>query len=218
MRPLPPFSPPLIRLARRRVIPRACASIIWTSFALEMIKQFGYKNVHAGAEDHERWSSTWASARASTDTQEGDVRLPADLALIAGQKPVVTRSRKAIASFKLRDDHADRHQGHIAQAHACTNFMDRLVTIALPRIRDFRGLNPKSVRRPRQLFAIGVKEHHRVPGNRLRQGRRFAAWHGHHRLHERAKYRRRSARVCCAAFQLPVPAVRGLSSRPQTRK
>jgi large subunit ribosomal protein L5 len=70
---------------------------------------------------------------------EGAVR---DLASITGQKPVVTRARKSIAQFKLRE-------GMPIGAHATLRgdrmweFLDRLVTIALPRIRDFRGLSPK---------------------------------------------------------------------------
>ena len=70
---------------------------------------------------------------------EGAVR---DLAAITGQKPVVTRARKSIAQFKLRE-------GMPIGAHATLRgdrmweFLDRLVTVALPRIRDFRGLSPK---------------------------------------------------------------------------
>jgi large subunit ribosomal protein L5 len=70
---------------------------------------------------------------------EGAVR---DLTVITGQKPLVTRARKSIAQFKLRE-------GQPIGAHATLRgdrmweFLDRLVTIALPRIRDFRGLSPK---------------------------------------------------------------------------
>ena len=61
-------------------------------------------------------------------------------------------------------------------------FLDRLVNIALPRVRDFRGLNPKSFD-GRGNYAMGIKEHIVFPGDQLRQGRSDLG-HGHHRLHD----------------------------------
>ena len=66
-----------------------------------------------------------------------------DLTQIAGQKSVVTRSRKSIATFKLRDGQAIGTKVTLRKARMY-DFIDRLVNIALPRVRDFRGLNPKS--------------------------------------------------------------------------
>ena len=128
----------------------------------------------------------------------------ADLALIAGQKAVITKARKSIATYKLRARPGDRLQGDAAQERACTSFVDRLINIALPRVRDFRGLNAEELRRPRQLHARHQGAHH-LPGDRLRQGGRHLG-HGHHGLHQRANGRRGARAV--DGFQLPVPAVR----------
>ena len=81
----------------------------------------------------------------------------ADLALIAGQKPIVTHSRMAIATFKLREGQAIGCKVTLRKARMY-EFIDRLVTIALPRVRDFRGLNPKSFD-GRGNYTIGIKEH-----------------------------------------------------------
>ncbi|MCO6390259.1 50S ribosomal protein L5 [Aliihoeflea aestuarii] len=91
----------------------------------------------------------------------GDSKKPAvaaeDLALIAGQKPVITRARNSIAGFKVREDMPIGTKVTLRQDRMF-DFVDRLVTIALPRVRDFRGLNPKSFD-GRGNFAMGIKEH-----------------------------------------------------------
>ncbi len=66
-----------------------------------------------------------------------------DLALIAGQKPVITRARKSIATFKLREGMAVGTKVTLRRERMF-EFIDRLINVALPRVRDFRGLNPKS--------------------------------------------------------------------------
>jgi large subunit ribosomal protein L5 len=80
-----------------------------------------------------------------------------DLTLIAGQKSVVTRSRKSIATFKLRDGQAIGTKVTLRKTRMY-DFIDRLVNIALPRVRDFRGLNPKSFD-GRGNYSLGLKEH-----------------------------------------------------------
>jgi len=81
----------------------------------------------------------------------------ADLAMIAGQKPAMTRSRKSIATFKLREGMPIGGKVTLRQ-NRMYEFIDRLVTVALPRVRDFRGLNPKSFD-GRGNYAMGIKEH-----------------------------------------------------------
>jgi len=81
----------------------------------------------------------------------------ADLALIAGQKPIVTRSRIAIANFKLRENQAVGVKVTLRRTQMF-EFLDRLVTIALPRVRDFRGLSGKSFD-GNGNYAMGIKEH-----------------------------------------------------------
>ncbi len=80
-----------------------------------------------------------------------------DLALISGQKPVIVNARKSIATFKLREGMPIGVKVTLRKNHMF-EFVDRLVTIALPRVRDFRGLSPKSFD-GRGNFALGIKEH-----------------------------------------------------------
>ena len=80
-----------------------------------------------------------------------------DLTLIAGQKAVVTRAKKSIAGFKVREQMPLGAKVTL-RGNQMFEFMDRLVTIALPRVRDFRGVNPKSFD-GRGNFAMGIKEH-----------------------------------------------------------
>jgi large subunit ribosomal protein L5 len=81
----------------------------------------------------------------------------ADLAQIAGQKAIITKSRKSIATYKLRDGQAIGCKVTLRKSRMY-EFIDRLVTIALPRVRDFRGLNPKSFD-GRGNYSLGIKEH-----------------------------------------------------------
>ncbi len=79
-----------------------------------------------------------------------------DLTAITGQKPVVTKSRVSIATFKLRENMAIGAKVTLRRARMY-EFVDRLINIALPRVRDFRGLNGKSFD-GRGNFAMGLKE------------------------------------------------------------
>ena len=81
----------------------------------------------------------------------------AALTAIAGQKPVSTKSKKSIASFKLRENMGIGAKVTL-RADRMYEFLDRLVNIALPRVKDFRGLNGKSFD-GRGNFAMGLKEH-----------------------------------------------------------
>jgi large subunit ribosomal protein L5 len=80
-----------------------------------------------------------------------------DLALIAGQKAVITKARKSIATFKVRDGQPIGCKVTLRK-NRMYEFLDRLVNIALPRVRDFRGLSPKSFD-GRGNYSLGVKEH-----------------------------------------------------------
>ncbi len=79
-----------------------------------------------------------------------------DMQKIAGQKPVVTKSKKSIAGFKIRDDYPIGCKVTLRQERMY-EFMDRLVTIAIPRIRDFRGISGKSFD-GRGNYNMGIKE------------------------------------------------------------
>jgi large subunit ribosomal protein L5 len=81
----------------------------------------------------------------------------ADLAMIAGQKPVTTRARKSVATYEVREGMPLGAKVTL-RGYRMYEFLDRLVTIALPRVKDFRGLNPKSFD-GRGNYALGLKEH-----------------------------------------------------------
>ena len=80
-----------------------------------------------------------------------------ELAKIAGQKPVITRARKSIATYKIRENMPIGVKVTLRKARMW-EFLDRLINIALPRVRDFRGLSEKSFD-GRGNYAMGIKEH-----------------------------------------------------------
>ena len=79
-----------------------------------------------------------------------------DLELISGQKPVVTKARKSIAGFKLREGQSIGCKVTL-RGNNMYNFMDKLVSIGLPRVRDFRGVSPKAFD-GRGNYTLGIKE------------------------------------------------------------
>ena len=120
-----------------------------------MIEKFGYKNAFE-VPTLDKIVLNMGVGEAVADAKKASVAA-ADLALIAGQKPVVTRARQAIATFKIRENMPIGAKVTLRKARMY-EFLDRLVTIALPRVRDFRGLNPKSFD-GRGNYAMGIKEH-----------------------------------------------------------
>ena len=121
----------------------------------KMIEEFGYKNIFE-VPVIEKIVINMGVGDAVNDTKKV-TSAAADLALIAGQKPVITRARKAISTFKLRENMPIGAKVTLRKTRMY-EFLDRLVTVALPRIRDFRGLSPKSFD-GRGNFAMGIKEH-----------------------------------------------------------
>jgi large subunit ribosomal protein L5 len=81
----------------------------------------------------------------------------ADLALIAGQKPVITKARKSIAAFKLREGMPIGCMVTL-RSEKMYDFLDKLINIALPRVRDFRGISGKAFD-GRGNYSLGIKEH-----------------------------------------------------------
>jgi large subunit ribosomal protein L5 len=92
-------------------------------------------------------------ATSNSKLMEAAVR---DLEVISGQKPVVTRARKSIAGFKLREGQAIGCKVTL-RGNNMYNFMDKLVSIGLPRVRDFRGVSPKAFD-GRGNYTLGIKE------------------------------------------------------------
>src|SRR5664279_141267 len=120
-----------------------------------LIEQFGYKN-RFEVPGIEKIVLNMGVGEAVNDTKKVTLAA-ADLALIAGQKAVITHARKAIATFKVRENMPIGAKVTLRKTRMY-EFLDRLITIALPRVRDFRGLNPKSFD-GRGNYALGVKEH-----------------------------------------------------------
>jgi large subunit ribosomal protein L5 len=121
----------------------------------KMREQFGYKNA-LEVPRIEKIVLNMGVGESTGDSKKATVAA-ADLAMIAGQKPVITRARKAIAQFKVRENMPIGAKVTLRQARMY-EFLDRLITIALPRVRDFRGLNAKSFD-GRGNYAMGIKEH-----------------------------------------------------------
>jgi large subunit ribosomal protein L5 len=121
----------------------------------ELTKQFGYKN-RMQVPVITKVVLNMGIGEGVADRKKVD-GAAADLSLIAGQKTVITKARKSIATYKLRDGQAIGCKVTLRKARMY-DFIDRLINIALPRIRDFRGLNPKSFD-GRGNFTMGIKEH-----------------------------------------------------------
>jgi large subunit ribosomal protein L5 len=121
----------------------------------EMTKQFGYKN-RMQVPAITKVVLNMGIGEGVADRKKVD-NAAADLGQIAGQKAVITKSRKSIATYKLRDGQAIGCKVTLRKARMY-DFIDRLVNIALPRVRDFRGLNPTSFD-GRGNYSLGIKEH-----------------------------------------------------------
>ncbi len=121
----------------------------------QLTREFGYKNP-LEVPMIDKIVLNMGVGEAVNDTKKV-TSAAADLALIAGQKPIITRARKAIATFKVRENMPIGVKVTLRKARMY-EFLDRLVTVALPRVRDFRGLSPKSFD-GRGNYALGIKEH-----------------------------------------------------------
>ncbi len=125
-----------------------------TSVKPALMKEFGYKN-SLEVPRLDKIVINMGVGEAVNDRKVVDGAV-ADLAAITGQKPVVTKSRKSIATFKLREGMAIGAKVTLRRDRMY-EFVDRLINIALPRVRDFRGLNGKSFD-GNGNYALGLKE------------------------------------------------------------
>ena len=120
----------------------------------ELMKQFGYKSIME-VPRIEKITLTMGVGEAVADKKVMEHAV-GDLQKIAGQKPVVTVARKSIAGFKIRDNYPVGCKVTLRRERMF-EFLDRLVTIALPRVRDFRGVSGKSFD-GRGNYNMGVRE------------------------------------------------------------
>jgi len=121
----------------------------------EMQKKFGYRNVMQ-IPRLEKIVVNIGVGEAINDVKVLDAAVK-DLGLITGQRPAITRARASIAGFKLREGVPIGCMVTL-RGNRMYEFFDRLVNVAIPRIRDFRGLNPRSFD-GRGNYTFGVKEH-----------------------------------------------------------
>jgi large subunit ribosomal protein L5 len=120
-----------------------------------LTKRFGYKNIMAVP----RVEKVVVNIGFGRQIKEGgnfQEKAVEALTQITGQKPVLTKARKSIAGFKLREGQVIGAKVTL-RANRMYDFMDRLISVALPRSRDFRGIDPKAVD-PRGNLTIGIKE------------------------------------------------------------
>ena len=121
----------------------------------KLMEQFGYTNPMQ-VPRIDKVVLNMGVGEAVNDRKKVDLAA-ADMAAIAGQKAVITHARKSIATYKLRENQPIGCKVTLRRTRMY-EFIDRLVNIALPRVRDFRGLNPKSFD-GRGNYTIGIKEH-----------------------------------------------------------
>jgi large subunit ribosomal protein L5 len=122
--------------------------------AKAMTEKFGYKN-HMEVPKIEKITINMGVGEGSQDKKKVQTAAE-EMARIAGQKPVITKAKKSIAQFKLREGMPIGCKVTLRRERMY-EFLDRLITVAMPRIRDFRGLNPKSFD-GRGNYAMGLKE------------------------------------------------------------
>ena len=119
-----------------------------------MTERFGYKN-HMEVPRIEKITINMGVGEGTQDRKKVTIAAE-EMALIAGQKPVIVKAKKSVAQFKLREGMAIGCKVTLRRERMF-EFLDRLITVAMPRIRDFRGLNPKSFD-GRGNYAMGLKE------------------------------------------------------------
>ena len=119
-----------------------------------MMKKFGYKNVMQVPKlDKIVINMGVGEAKDNAKVLDSAVK---DLETISGQKAVLTRAKKSVANFKIREGQAIGCKTTL-RGDKMYEFLDRLVNLALPRVRDFRGVNPNSFD-GRGNYALGIKE------------------------------------------------------------
>jgi large subunit ribosomal protein L5 len=120
----------------------------------KLTEQFSYKNIHQVPKVI-KITLNRGLGEASQNAKALESSL-AEIAVITGQKPVVTRAKKAIAGFKIREGMPVGVMVTL-RAEKMYNFLDRLINLSLPRIRDFRGISPKSFD-GHGNYSLGIKE------------------------------------------------------------
>ena len=119
-----------------------------------MVKKFGYKNIMEVPKLY-KIVVNMGVGEAKDNSKAMDSAV-GDMTIVTGQKPIVTKAKKSIANFKIRDGMPIGCKVTL-RGDKMYNFADRLINLALPRVRDFRGVNPDSFD-GRGNYAMGIKE------------------------------------------------------------
>jgi large subunit ribosomal protein L5 len=149
-----PAKAPQARQPEERVTPRL-RTYFEDVVRAKLTQEFGYKN-RMEVPVLEKVVINMGIGEGVNDRKKVE-QAAADLGLIAGQKAVITKARKSIATFKVRDGQAIGCKVTLRKTRMY-EFIDRLINIGLPRVRDFRGLNPKSFDGGGN-YTLGIKEH-----------------------------------------------------------
>ena len=125
-----------------------------TEFVSKLVEQFSYKNVNE-VPRLDKITLSMGIGKAIENNKRIDAAVK-DLAIIAGQKPVVTQAKTSVSGFKLREGVAIGAKVTL-RGTRMYEFLDRLINLAIPRIRDFRGINPRAFD-GQGNYSIGLKE------------------------------------------------------------
>jgi large subunit ribosomal protein L5 len=141
-------------MMRTKIMATRLKSIYQETIVPKLVKQFEYANVHQ-VPKLIKVSVNRGLGEASQNAKALEASI-SEIALITGQKPVVTRAKKAIAGFKIREGMPVGVMVTL-RGSKMYDFLDRLINLSLPRIRDFRGVSPKSFD-GRGNYTLGVRE------------------------------------------------------------
>ena len=146
-----------------------------TEIVPALVEQLGIKNINC-VPKLEKIVVNMGVGAAAGDSKLLDAAMN-DMRIITGQQPCVTRAKKSIAGFHVREGQAIGCKVTL-RGDRMWEFLDRLLATALPRVRDFRGISPKSFD-GRGNYTLGITEQLIFPGDRVRQDRPHPR-HGHH--------------------------------------
>ena len=128
--------------------------IYQTQFVDALMKKFGYKNIME-VPKIEKVVINMGVGEAKENVKILDAAM-SDLQIITGQKPIITKAKKSVANFKIREGMPIGCKVTL-RGEKMYEFVDRLINLALPRVRDFRGVNPNAFD-GRGNYALGIKE------------------------------------------------------------
>ena len=181
------------------------------SIAKAMTEKFGYKN-HMEVPKIEKITINMGVGEGSQDKKKVTTAAE-EMALISGQKPVITRAKKSIAQFKLREGMPIGCKVTLRRERMY-EFLDRLITVAMPRIRDFRGVNAKSFD-GRGNYAMGLRSRSSSRRSATTRSRRCAGWTSSSPPLRRPTTKRANCCACSVSRSRRMPALKRRPPEPE---